>query len=361
LRTVPWYANVWPLTSDLKYRLSQAYYRRDRFTDAATIIREAAGPISIGPFKDLDALGRQMELFAGQTPYEIEGPEQSRIEFVITDPLPVVALSVNNRPPMNFIIDTGGADIILDDDLGRDVGAEIGGTITGTYAGGKTAETGLGRVDSITIGDFLVRNVPVHILDTDPWSSEFNGMKIQGVVGTRFLMHFLSTIDYPGEALILRRTSPANLQNLNRQISGKDVKVIPFWLIDTHYIVAWGTVNSLEPMLFFVDTGLGGKGFTAPESVLQKAGVDVDWSKAGEFTGGGTEKTSSVDIVLRRLTLGAGIHEMVEIDMPGVAIHGSTPVLDGSLGFQVGGLISHKFFQKQSLTLDFTGMRLIVQ
>ncbi|MBN1427351.1 MAG: aspartyl protease family protein, partial [Anaerolineae bacterium] len=253
LDATPWYLNIWPLTSDLKYRLGLAYYRMDRFEDAASIIREGVGPVAVGPLKDLQALGKQMELFASQTAYEIEGPEESRVDFVITDPLPVVEVSVNGLPPRYFIVDTGGAEIVLDDDLAAEAEAQIGGTLVGTYAGGKTATTGLGRTDSIQIGDFIVRNVPIHVLDTDSWSSEF-GMEIKGVVSTRFLMHFLSTIDYPNGSLVLRRINTSNMQHLEEQISATDAATIPFWLIEMHTIVAWGTVNDLEPMLFFVDT-----------------------------------------------------------------------------------------------------------
>lgn len=360
LRATPWYANFWPLTSELKYRLSLTYYRQDRFAEAAAIMREAVGPVAVGPLADLQALGRQMELLAGQPAYKIEGPEESRVAFVATDPLPIVEVAVNNHAPQYFIVDTGGMEIVLDDDLAAEAGAQIGGTVNGTYAGGKTAATGLGRVESIQIGDFVVRNVPVHILDTDPWSADF-GREIKGVVGTRFLMHFLSTIDYPHQCLILRQLTPANLQDLERQITADGAKEIPFWLIETHYIVAWGTVNDLAPMLFFVDTGLGSRGFTAPESILQAAGITVDWTRTEERAGGGTEPVRSVDFVVRRLTLGTGPDEVVEYEVLGSAIEGSIPTLQGQRGFQISGLISHAFFRHHALTLDFTGMRLVMQ
>jgi hypothetical protein len=360
LRATPWYANIWPLTSDLKYRLSLAYYRQDRFADAASIIREAVGPLAVGPLADLQALGRQMELFADQTPYEIEGPEESRVDFVVTDPLPVVEVSCNGSPPAYFVVDTGGAEVILDREWAEEIGAEIAGSFTGTYGGGKTAETGLGKIQSINIGDFTVRNVPIHTLETTSFSSGFNGLEIKGVVTTRFLMHFLSTIDYANGALILRQLTPENRSNLEQQIAESGAKTVPFWLIDIHYIVAWGSVNDLEPMLFFVDTGLAGKGFTAPEPVLQAAGIAVDWSKAREDIGGGGLYRCT-DILVERLTLGEGRNEIVEENVPGDAMENSASILGDKLGFHIGGLISHQFFRDYALTFDFTGMRLILQ
>ncbi|MBN1438236.1 MAG: aspartyl protease family protein [Anaerolineales bacterium] len=360
LRSTPWYTNFWPLNANLKSRLSLAYYRADRFADASAAFLDTAGPLAVGPLADAQGLGRQAGLLAGLATYDIEGPEESRIGFVITDPLPVVEVAINGLPPVNFIIDTGGAEILLDDDLAEKTGARIGGSLQGTFAGGKKSELGLGLVDSVAIGDFLIRNVPIQVLDTDRWVSVI-GMEIKGVVGTRFLMHFLSTIDYAGGCLTLRKITPGALEDLDRQIGRGTVKTIPFWLADMHVILAWGTLNDLEPMLFFVDTGLAGKGFTGMEAVMKRAGIAVDWSRAKEDIGGATENFRSVDVQIRRLTLGSGPNEVVAIDVLGTVMEGGLQTLQGSHGFQVGGLISHAFFRPYALTFDFTGMRLILQ
>ena len=87
LHALPWYSNIWPLSSDLKYRLSMVYYRQDRFADAARLMGEAVGPLALGPLKDLQGIQRQMELFGGEMPYRIEGPEETRVDFVQTDPI----------------------------------------------------------------------------------------------------------------------------------------------------------------------------------------------------------------------------------------------------------------------------------
>ena len=360
LSHTPWYRNFWPLNTNLKYHLGMTYLRQDRFADLAQLFHEARGPVAIGPLRDLDAFGKQMALFGNETPYTIEGPEETRIDFVTTDPLPVIEVSVNGSEPQDFIVDTGGMEVILDNDLAEQIGAQIAGSVVGSYAGQKKAETGLGRVDSIALGEFVVRNVPIHILDTDPFSSGFDGLSIKGVIGTRLLMHFLTTIDYPNGSLILQRTTSANLQRLESQVATAGAKAIPFWLIETHYIVAWGTVNNLDPMLFFVDTGLAGAGFTAPEPVLQEAGIPVDWTKAQEGVGGGGV-VKDVDIVIDRLTLGSDENEVIKYHVPGKAAENPPSILGDKLGFYIGGLISHQFFRDYALTFDFTAMRLILR
>ena len=358
LSHTPWYRNFWPLNTNLKYHLGMTYLRQDRCADLAQLFDEARGPVAFGPFRDLDAFGKQMALFESEPPYAIEGPDEARIDFVTTDPLPVIEVSINGSDPQNFILDTGGMEVILDDDLAEQVGAQIAGSITGSYGGGKKAETGLGRIDSIALGDFVVRNVPIHILDTDTFSSEMDGLKIKGVISTRLLMHFLTTIDYPNGVLILQRPSSENLHSLDSQLI--TAKAIPFWLVETHYIVAWGTVNNLDPKLFFVDTGLAGAGFTAPVSVLEEAGVSVDWTKAQDAIGGGGVY-QQVDIVIDRLTLGTGENEVVESHVPGKASEHPPSVLGDTLGFHLCGLVSHQFFRYHALTFDFNGMRLIMR
>ncbi len=353
----PWLQKFWPFNTQLKYLLALTYYRMDNFPESARLLKEAAGPVALGSLRDIKAQGQHLSLFGKETPYIIEGPEETQIDFVITDPLPVIEVSINGAKPLPFFIDTGGDEVILDMELAKEVGAEISGTMTGEYVGSKKRTIELGKIDSIKIGEFVVKNVPIYTLDTGPFSDGFDGLNIKGVIGTHLLRHFLGTIDYVNGSLILQRKTPANLQKLEAQVETHRVKVISFWLIQTHYIVAWGTVNGKGPMLFFVDTGLAGRGFTAPESTLQEAGITVEWTKAEEGPGGGG-KVKGVDIVLDQLTLGTGPNEVVERNVPGVAIEKSVPVLGDRLGFRIGGLISHQFFRHYALTFDFMGMRL---
>jgi hypothetical protein len=358
-QTMPWYENFWPLNTQFNYNQAMAAYRQDHFAQAAQYFHEAAGPVAVGPFKELQALGQHAALFAGTSPYRIEGPGQSRIDFVTTDPLPVIPVAVNGGLPLNFIIDTGGAEVILDRALAQSLGVEPVTSFTGSYAGNKGGETGLGKIDTLQLGEFTVHELPIYIMDLSSLG-KFNGHEVKGIIGTRLLMHFLATIDYAHGALILRRVTSENLSTLETQAVAQGAKVIPFWLIEMHYIVAEGTFNNQPPTLFLVDTGLEGKGFTAPESDLQKAGIMVDWSKAKSGAGGGGI-VQGVDIVINQLTLGTGANMVSAMQVPGIVIKGGEPVLGNQLGFHVGGLISHLFFRPYALTLDFTNMRLYVQ
>jgi predicted aspartyl protease len=325
-----------------KAYLAECYVRRDDFEHAAPLL-QALGR---------DSVADKLELFKGQVPYTVESDSSvSTARFVVTDPLPVLQVRVNNSQPVNFLIDTGASDVILDTAFAGEVGVETVGALQGTFAGGKQAQVQLGRVDKLTIGSFDIRNVPVGILDTHRFSPIFGGMRIDGVIGTVLFYHFLITLDYPARQLVLRQKTEANQQAFAAYLRERTPVEVPFWMAGDHFIVARGTVNQSRPMLFFVDTGLAGGGFTCPESTIREAGIELDESKAREGMGGG----GAVKIIpfrVERLSLG----NAVQIRIPGSFSGGFQ--LEKAFGFHIGGIISHAFFRPYALSLDFSRMRL---
>jgi predicted aspartyl protease len=346
-----WLDKKFPFNMQLNASLALTYYRQDRFRLAAQHYQKAAGPIALAPFHSLKELGAQLATFNDVTPYLIEGAEMTRVPFALTDPLPLIYVSINGSEPLPFIIDTGGAEVILDRAMIEKVGAIQSGTIQ-TEGGGTAGNMGLGKIDSITLGDITVRNVPIHIMNTEPFAEIYTGsVPVKGVIGTCLLMHFLPTIDYLNGCLILRRKTADTPTDA--------AKVLPFWLAQTHYMVTYGTLNGNEPMLFFIDTGLAGKGFSVPEATAREEGIALDWSKAdkGVVAFGASE---TVDVTAKQLTLGTGEHEIVAHNLNGIVFKKPLEVFGHRLGFWIGGLVSHQFFREYALTLDFVQMKLVV-
>jgi tetratricopeptide (TPR) repeat protein len=114
LRLTTGLQKLWPLNAQLNVRLAMAHYRADRFPQASTFFKQAAGPIALGPFRQLEALANWLAIFDAELPYAIGGPAETRIELVVIDPLPVVKVSVADGAPAHFLIDTGGSEVILD-------------------------------------------------------------------------------------------------------------------------------------------------------------------------------------------------------------------------------------------------------
>lgn len=330
-----------------KTLLAEIFYRRDDFQRAAQFFR------AVGR----EALAQKLESFKGLIPYKLKenAPGLTRLKLVMTDPLPVIEVRVNRGSVVNFFIDTGASEIIIDSELAKEVDATVFESEKGTFAGGQQANYVHGKIDSLILGDFEIENIPVHVLDVRRFSGPiFKGKKVDGIIGTIFLYHFLPTIDYPTGELILRQKTKENGQLLEKQIRQEKPIVIPFWLALDHYILAWGKVNQSQEMLFFVDTGLAGGGFTCPESTLKEAKIELMEDRETEGLSGGG-KVKVIPFMVEELSLG----EAKEKNIAGV-FTGSFS-LEKAFGFRIGGLISHGFFRNYALTLDFIKMRLILK
>jgi predicted aspartyl protease len=367
--------NIWPFNMQIKNLLAMAYYRGDNFPQAARFFAEAAGPFGFPPFNSLQIMGKQLALFGSDSPYHIEGAETTRIPFVITDPLPVVEASVNDSEPLRvrhalpgllvrvveasvndsepllFLIDTGGADLILDTGLAHRLGARFAGTLRG--AGGSTrGQLGLGKIDRMKLGDITIHHVPIHSLNTQPIAAGFDNLPIKGIIGTRLLLHFLATIDYPDACLTLRPKTAA--------FQPQNARAIPFHLVQTHYIIAEGAINGTKPTCFFVDTGLGGQGFSVSEAALRDLGIVVDWSVAKKGVAGFGD-TLTAPVTADCVALGNNQNRVIARNLPGIVFKKPFEVLGYRLGFYIGGVVSHLFFRDYALTLDFVGMQLFLQ
>ena len=326
--------------------LAQVFYRRDDFLRAAPLFR------AIG----LEAVARKLESFKGGAPYQIEGDAGvSRIKFIHTDPLPLLSVRINGGEEVNFMIDTGGSEVILDTDFAKEAGIVRFGSTTGTFGGGMQAPTEHGRVDSLTLGKFVVKNVPVHLLNTKPFAAAARGKRVDGILGSLLLYHFIATLDYPNGELVLRRKTKEALKRVEQRTKAEKQVVIPFWMAGGHYVVAWGRVNRGEPCLLFVDTGMAGGGFTAPESTIKAAGIDL--SQGTEFGGvGGGGEVKAVLFEVNELALGnAKARGIVGFFGP------FPPSLEYSEGFRIAGIISHQFFKPYAVTIDFIGMRFFLK
>ncbi len=324
-----------PGNKDANRFLAEAYVRGHKFAQAAQIDREL----------DLPGKAAQMESLARTVPYQIAKDfHEVHIPFVLTDPLPVIQVQLDGTGPLNFFIDTGGSDIILDPAIAQKAGVITFGSTTGTFAGGKQAELVRGQLGALALESLTIRNIPVLIQSTRRYSAIFQGKPIDGIIGTVFLSQFLSTIDYANAELVLRRRSA-------KLMSKDSAFVLPIWLAQDHLIFTKGTVNNSPPVLMLVDTGLAGMGITAPKALLDAAGVHIAEAKMEGLGGGGAVQAQP--FTADRVSLGP----VTRTNISGV--FGVFPAsLENVDGLHIAALISHQFFRQSALTLDFERMQL---
>lgn len=243
---------------------------------------------------------------------------------------------------------------MLDDAFADSMGARTFGADSGTFAGGKRGSFEYGAVDSVTLGGLTVRDVPVRIMSTRKFAGAAGGRRVDGIVGTVFLYHFPSTLDYPGGKLVLRPRTEASRRELERSAAAESAAVIPFWMSGDHYMVARGRINHSGPLLWFIDTGLAGAGFTCPEATVQAAGIDLTKIPSFDGTGGGG-KVKVTPFGVDSLMLGPALQRGV------YAFYGAfPPSLEMAYGYRIAGLLSHGFLRHYRLTMDFDRMRYVL-
>ena len=187
-----------PDDADAKVMLAEAFYRQDDFQRAAASLSGVdvnSNKLLISQYPTLNVA--KLQSFKGQTPYEVVGDGQTtRVKFLRTDPLPLVNVRVNGGEPVTFFIDTGGSEVVLDTEFAKELGLPNFGEVQGTFSGGQHAEVRHSRIGSLTIGDWTINNLPVATLALRQLSEGLGAKRIDGIIGTTLLSHFLATLDF---------------------------------------------------------------------------------------------------------------------------------------------------------------------
>ena len=340
--------------ADPKIMLAEVYYRRDDFEKAAASldgIDVSTNPLIVSQYPTLNVA--KLRSFKGQTPYQVLGDGQmTRLKFLRTDPLPLISVRVNGGAEVTFFIDTGGSEVALDTEFARELGVPQFGAVQGTFSGGQHAEVQQGRIESLTVGDWTVRNLPAAMLPLRQLSESLGAKRIDGIIGTTLFYHFLATIDYPKGELVLRLKDAASLEQFVES-AGKGIAV-PFWIASDHFMVGWGRVETLPPTLLFVDTGLASAGVKLADSVIKQAGIKLEEDKASSGVGGGGT-LRIVPYVVHRLSFG----QLQEDNVPGL-YDGPFP-WENIFGFHLAGMVGHDFFKPHAVTFDFQNMKIFLQ
>jgi hypothetical protein len=341
-----------PKNAEALLGLARIRLYQDRRADAQRLATAAAAAGAGTPVSD--AAGRVLTEVkrreAALDPANVTVPKEgAHVPFVITDPLPILKLRVNDKADAYFLLDTGAATVSLDPAFASELGIKPESGETGTFAGGKTAAFRRATLTSLGLGTATVRNLPITIFPTRGFKLD-ETHTLDGVLGTGVLYRFLSTIDYTHAELVLRpRDASADFE---RQAAARKDVVTPMWLIGDHFIFVRARVNDGPERLFNVDTGGAGVGVMPSPLTVADSHVTLDTAHAGEGMGGG----GMVKIVpLKAKVTFASIERA---DVPGTYTPEGNQY--GIFPTDVGGTLSHLFFRPYAVTFDFVAMKLVV-
>lgn len=121
------------------------------------------------------------------------GDGSTTVPFVLNNSHIYVQAKVNGTGPYNFIVDTGGHDIVTPD-VAKALKLTSAGAVTSSGAGDKSTTAGFTHVHLFTVGGATLKNQDVVTLDFAPY--ELEGLKVGGMLGFEFIRRFVVRIDY---------------------------------------------------------------------------------------------------------------------------------------------------------------------
>ncbi|MFI6639015.1 tetratricopeptide repeat protein [Streptomyces sp. NPDC050504] len=333
-----------PGDKDAHYLLGDCYLRQDKFALCAPHWR-AAGE---------EAYAKWFAAVSGEA-YQVHG-DTARLEWKQTDPGPLVEASVNGGPPMRFAFYTGASNLSLTATVAKAAGLSPVASQKVEFEGGSVWAH-YGMLDSFRLGGIELRNVPVG------WSSTESGEDVGpnpdgggGMIGTWVFAHLLTTFDYAGRQLILRRRTPETSGKARAAAARAGVEPLPLWLAD-QFLHSRGSVAGADgSRTGIVGVNFGGSGGESAAVLFgetaEKLGVRADYDRPlGTFAH--SHPAVTYPCYPKEIRLGEAVAREIYCETHPQA--GLAPY-----GFDVRAAFFHCFHKPYNITVDFTAMRLYV-
>ncbi len=326
-----------PREPEFHHTVGVIYERQHRYDEAAAAF---GNYVNLLPNRDHSekALWTRAEIrfldsFKGKTPVDIAAsPEDGQtwtIPIRIEHDKVLVSVKVNGGAPSDFVLDTGAEQTVVSRDLARKRG--ILPIIYMQTAGvGDVGMRGLqvGRVDLLDVGPLRVRNVPCLI--KNPPLGDLPAREPESF--SPLALGLSMRIDYARHQLVMGRALPPAAYATELPLSLYRLATVR------------GIVNG-QPATFVVDTG--------------GEVISISQATAGQMT----DRPAFRRIPLK--VYGTSGWDRDAFLMPNVDLEFSTirfskiPVVvlnlrapSALLGFQIGGIVGHKFLSKYRVSID---------
>jgi len=206
-----------------------------------------------------------------------------------------------------------------------------------------------GVLDSFKLGGIELRNIPVSWSDAGEPSLTGGS----GLIGTWVMYHFLTTIDYAGRSLILRRRTPETARQARADAERAGAEPLPLWLAREHLLFSRGSVAGSGPRM--VALHLGGTGEMVAgmtEETARQLRIRTDYDRPVE-TSAGLQPVTAYPCYPNEVRLGNAAARDI------YCYANNRPAL-GREGFDVLAHFSHSFYKPYNVTLDFTDMNVYI-
>ncbi|MEV0350931.1 aspartyl protease family protein [Nonomuraea sp. NPDC050680] len=338
--------NLAPDDKETNQLLGDCYIRQDKFALSAPHW-QAAGE---------ESYAKWFAAVSGEA-YQIHG-ESARVPIQQMDPIPLVEVSVNGGPTKRFMFYTGAPNLSMRASVAKEAGLS-------PVASQKTDYEGIpiwahyGILDSFKLGGIELRNVRVGWSATE--SGEDVGTDSDGLIGTWVFYHLLTTFDYAGRSLILRRRTPEAAKEARAAATSAGAQPLPMWLAREQYLHSTGSFAGATGSR----TGVVGVNFGGTSEIAagirgktgEQLGIRSDYDREiGTF--GNSHPAVVYPCYPKEIRLGNAVaKEVYCYTNPNSQINVPWPY---GTGFDAMGWFSHCFWKPYNITVDFTDMNLYI-
>jgi predicted aspartyl protease/Flp pilus assembly protein TadD len=276
---------------------------------------------------------RFLRSFGGRVPFEMprEGVVHTLPFRLVNDKI-VVRGRVNGSDPVDLVVDSGAEQMVLSQELAESAGV-LAITQTISAGVGEVGMRGLdfGRVDSLEIGSFKVRNIPT-IIKNPPLA--LIGMPSPRVSDSLSPLAFgLSVvIDYRNSSLILAEHLPDEVADVELPMRVQRLAVVR------------GVVNDKHPKSFVVDTG----GEVISISMGTAAAIRMVPKRHIPLRVFGTSGWDQDAFLLPGVHL--AFRDIKYDNLPAVVLNLHRPSV--LMGFHIGGIIGYDFLRNYRVAMD---------
>lgn len=319
--------------------LGDCYIRQDKFALSVPCWK-AAG---------YDDYATWFAAFRGE-PYQIVG-DTGQVPWLQLDPMPQLEASINGGAPMRFTFYTGASNLSLTGSVAKQAGLSPVYSEQTDFEG-ATIWVYYGILDSFRLGDLELRNVPVG------WSTTESGADVDpnndGLIGTWIFYHLLTTFDYAGRSLTVRRPTPGAAAKARSDAARAGIEPLPLWLALDHYVHSIGSIAGSGPRVLGMNFGGSGDMVAGmPGPMAKQLGVRTDYDRPIE-TFGHSHAATTYPCYPNELRMGAAFAGDVYCETdPNAMVNVPWPY---GTGFDTTGWLAHCFWKPYTITLDFTGM-----
>jgi Aspartyl protease/Tetratricopeptide repeat len=318
--------------------LGDCYIRQDKFSLAVPRWQAAGNEV----------YAKWFAAVSGE-PYQIHG-DIARVPWQQMDPFPLVEVSVNGGPPKRFMPYTGAPWLGVSAEVAKEAGLSPVAKQKIEFLDGSVWMY-FGVLDSFKLGGIELRNIPVGW--SEPAGGDVTPEAHDGMIGTWVFYHLLTTFDYAGRLLILRRSTPEAAGTARAGAERAGAEPLPMWLAREHLLHSRGSIANSGPRVMGVN--FGGTGEIAAGmsgETAKQLRIRTDYDRPVE-TFAHSHPAVAYPCYPKEIRIGnAAAKEVYCYANP------SRPL--APFGFDTLGHFAHSFWKPYNITLDFTNMNLYI-